>query len=520
MKKFFLFIILAGLLFGAFIGIRTSVLNNENEEVKEVVVDNTYIGELLLPLIEIDTLNPILTNNKQVSDTLKLVYEPLFDFDNKNHLVSALGLDYMEKDEHTWIVTLRKDVSWHSGKVFSADDVIFTINSIKANPQSIYTTNLKNVNYAEKTDDYSVAIYLNERDMNFAYKLTFPIIPDYYFRDSLSDTEKCSRPVGTGPYKYVSSDDDTITLKFNDDWWKDVNARLDTIYLKKYQSYGEAIKAFKSSEIDLITTSMTSWEKKFGVIGINSYRYENEKFDTLIPNCERTILKDSSVRRAILYSINRENIIDEVFENNAIKQDILIHSNSYLADNSQEIEFNTDKAKQLLNNSSWKFSNNSWTKVIDGRTYTLRLNLMVNKDSSEKKEAAQKIKENLESMGIKITISEVDANTYNKNIANKNFDLAYGTIETNNEFDILELMYSKNYANYNSELINESLSQLYLANINLGDAFKDLQKNYKNEVPYIGLYYRTNTLLTNKAVKGNITPTISNPYFNIWSWSK
>ena len=37
---------------------------------------------------------------------------------------------------------------------------------------------------------------------------------------------------------------------------------------------------------------------------------------------------------------------------------------------------------------------------------------------------------------------------------------------------------------------------------------------------YIGLYYKTNMLLTNKSVKGSITPTWWNPYYNIYNWNK
>ena len=520
MKKILLFFVLAGLLLGLFLGIRSTMLNKEEKSIKIDATEATYKDELILPLVEIDTLNPILTNNKQVLDVLKLIYEPLFEFDIKNKLSPILGVEYMEKDNLTWIISLRKDVMWHSNKNFTAIDVLFTIDSIKSNPQSPYYNSLKNVYYCEELDNYTIAIYLYERDVNLPYKLTFPIMPQYYFKDSLAHVEKTNRPIGTGPYKYVSSDDEKFVLSFNSNWWKEVKAKLNTIYLVKYQSYGEAIKAFKSSEIDVITTSMDSWRKKFGVIGINSYSYESDKYEMIIPNCNKIVLRDSAVRRAILYAINRENIIDDVYENNAIKQDLMIHSYSWLNDKSQEVEYSIDKSKQLLTNSKWYLSNNVWNKTIDGKIYSLKLNLMVLKDNDTKKNACKIIKENLDSIGIKISIVEVDEATYIKNIENGNFDLAYGTLETINDFDVIDLLKTKNYSNYNSAELDDDLNQLFISNVYLENSFKSFKLEYRNELPYIGLYYKTNTLLTNKAVKGSITPTIHNPYNNIWTWSK
>ncbi len=520
MKKVVVFLILIGIFFGAFLGIRSSVLNKKGEIEEEIVIEHPYKDDLILPIIEIDTLNPILTGNKQVLDILKLIYEPLFDFDSQERLTPALAENYMEKDDLTWIITLKKDVTWHSGKPFSADDVIFTIKSLISLPDAFYYSSVSNIESVTKLENDSISITLKSKDDLLPYKLIFPIIPEYYFRDSLKDNEKAKRPVGTGPYKYFDNTDDTIRLKYNSDWWKKVNHKLNTIYLKQYNTYGEAIKGFKSSEIDLITTSMSSWEKKFGVIGINSYRYENKEFDVIIPNCEKTILSDNSVRRAILYSINRENIIDEVFEKNASKQDIMIHSNSWLYDENQEISLNQDSSKQLLANSSWQFKNGTWNKTINGKNYSLKLNLMVNKDDELKKSVAVKIKENLDSIGIKISIVEVNKDTFLKNIESKNFDLALGTLDIENDFDIIKLLNSHNYSYYDKTPMQENINQLYLSNISIEKSFKDMQALYKNEMPYIGLYFKTNTLLTNKAVKGMITPTYWNPYHNIWTWTK
>ena len=119
-----------------------------------------------------------------------------------------------------------------------------------------------------------------------------------------------------------------------------------------------------------------------------------------------------------------------------------------------------------------------------------------------------------------MNIKKVSASTYKTNIEQGNFDLALATIELQNEYDIIDLLKNKNYSRYENEQINSMLEKLYINNVSIVENFKELQTTYRNEVPYIGLYFRTDTLLTNKAVKGHITPTWYSVYHNIQTWCK
>lgn len=524
MKKVFLFIICTSLVLGFFLGLRNYMLSQESniDTLEKNIIEETYVPELKLPIIEVDTLNPIFTKNRQVSNTLSLIYEPIIGLDSSNKLVSMLAINWMEKDDVTWIIKLRENVKWHSGKDFTAEDVKFTIDTILNHEGSTYYDNVKNIVKVEIIADNSISISLNEKDSFLPYKLTFPIIPKYYLFQDIENIEKLKKPIGTGAYKFDSITDDEFRSKliFNDNWWKTNEAKLQTVYLYNYASYGEAIKAFKSAEIDLISTSMYSWKKKFGVIGINSYTYENAKFETLIPNTQDLALNESSVRKALLYAINRNNIVDEIYEGNASIKDIMIHEYSWLYDKNTNIEYNPEKAKQILLNAGWRQDENGWTKIINGQNIRLKFEILVDEKSNEKIKVAEKIKENLNEIGINITIKKVNSSTYNSCITQGEYDLALSTIELQNEYDIIDLLKNKNYSKYQTVEMNEIINSLYLDNLSIVEEFKKMQTKYRAEVPYIGLYFRTDTLLTNKAVKGQITPTWYNIYHNVWTWSK
>lgn len=523
MKRILLFLIIVGIFIGVFVNVRNKVLNSGTDEIVNVVEPEVYIPELNLPLIEVDTLNPILTHNKQVSDVLKLVYEPLISFDEENKIVPTLATEWYEKDAKTWIVKVNTFAKWHSDKNVSIEDVIFTYNAIKKSDDSVYKTNVENIVSMEKIDENAIQINLLEKDRYLIYDLTFPIIPKYYFENDMLNETKNTRMIGTGPYKFqeVSEDGNKINLEANLDWWKNEKLKLEKIYLYKYPTYGEAIKAFKSTEIDVISTTMSSWQKKFGAIGINSYMYESNEFETIIPNTQNVLLSESSVRRMLLEGINSENIVESVYVGNGSISNCPINSNSYLSVDTNKRYYDVEKSKQLLINAGWNNSSGVWKKEIQNKTYTLKFDLLVNKDNEEKMKIANMIVENLKEVGVNIKLVKVTKEEFNKRIDKGNFELALATISLNSDIDILELVttgYTKNFARYSNVELDNIISNINESN--MIESFIKIQEIYKNESPYIGMYYKCNNLLTNKSVKGNIKPTSWNVYHDIIGWCK
>ena len=518
MRKFLLPLITIGIFIGVTFSLKDIFTNDVIKEVNNEIEHEVYIDELNLPIIEIDTMNPILTKNKQLSDVLKLIYEPLFDFDEKNKLVPKLATEWNEKDDKTWIIKLNKLASWHSGKEFSAEDIIFTYNEINKSEDSIYKENIKNISSIEKLDEHTIQVNLLEKDRFVLYKLIFPILPKGYF-DNSPDSEVLN---GTGPYKYDSKlENGVIKLTANLQWWNSETFKLKKIYLYEYSTYGEAIKAFKSTEIDIIPTTMSSWQKKFGAIGINSYMYESSEYETIIANTNDSVLSDSSVRRAILTVINSENIIESVYNGNGEVSNYPVQNNSYLNFNEENNNYDIEKAKKLLINAGWDNTYGIWKKEIENKACSLDLELLVNSDNEEKVQVAELIIENLKEIGINTKLVKVKSDEFTKRILNQKFELALVTLNLDMDIDILELLESsneKNYAKYVNDEIDNIIFNIKLDNIE--NKYLEIYNIYKNESPYIGLYYKCNNLLTNKSVKGNINPTSWNVYHGITGWCK
>lgn len=522
MRKVLLFFIIIGIVVGIIIGARAPQTKEENLEHSSGDIENTNVNlsKISLALPEIDTLNPLRTNNSYLADILKLVYEPLVSFDEKNQIEPSLALNWAQRDDLTWIIKLRENVSFHAGEKFTANDVKYTIETIlNGKITSKYLANVANIAKVDIIDEDTLTISLNSKDPYFPSKLTFPIIPEYYFKnDGIMDEEKANRPIGTGSYQYSSSDENMIELTFNKNWWKSNSARLETIQLKKYSTYNEAIKAFKSSDIDMIFTTIYNWKEKFGFIGVNSYMFESSEYETIIPNTTKESLSEHSVRMAIMSAINRENIVANVYKGNAFIADTPIALNSLYA--IRNTEYDTEKAKQLLINAGWIQAKNGWSK--NGKT--LAYTLIVQKEDAEKVSIANQIKQDLAEIQIKITINGLTQTAFNERIKNGNFDLALATLDIKNEYQIQDIVSTGNqynYARYSDEkmdaiinLMRNSEGDVYASNM------ETFRQHFRSEMPYIGLCYKANIILTNKSIKGEYQGTDFNPYRNIRNFCK
>ena len=108
MKKFWGISLCIMIFLGIIIGMGHGKKQVVIDASKEIVTSSNevYIDELSLPLIEVDTLNPLRTKNSEIVDILSLIYEPLFEYDTSENLVKKLAYQYSKLDSKTYIITI------------------------------------------------------------------------------------------------------------------------------------------------------------------------------------------------------------------------------------------------------------------------------------------------------------------------------------------------------------------------------------------------------------------------------
>lgn len=176
LKYVFIIIVIILIGFGIY-----KMAKNDKEQTNQVLDQtstvNTIQTDLRLAVCNFDTINPLLSNNRNVQEISKIIYEPLVTLNQDYKMEYCLAEEIAKTDDLNYVIKLRKDVLWQDGKNFTAKDVQFTMDQIKQGGfSSIYASNLKAVCQLEPIDEYTLKITLSEPVDFFAYHLTFPIL--------------------------------------------------------------------------------------------------------------------------------------------------------------------------------------------------------------------------------------------------------------------------------------------------------------------------------------------------------
>ncbi len=472
-----------------------------------------------------DTINPILSNNKNVQDVSKLIFEPLVNITTDYKTEPCLATEWAKIDATTYLIKLREGVQWSNGEKFTAKDVQYTIDRLKET-QSIYAYNVQYVIRVVVVDDYTIQIVLSQEIPFFEYNLAFPIMSSsFYAEDDFQNTEKNISPIGTGMYKITDVQSDKIILGQNDQWWnkENKNILLQNIKLNLYSTPGELYNAFKLGNIDLLNTTNLNYENYIGTLGYNLKEFNGREHIFLAFNMQNAILSNLEVRKAISYCIDKQNIVSNVFQNKYTTSDFPLNFGSWLYTQSHiQYGYNIEQVANTLINDGWSFSYKYWQKYVNYRTQRLNFNLIVKASDNNKVAIAETIKSQLEQQGIRINLIKANDNQYNSYIANKNYDIILCGAYVSANPSLNTYLGNNNIANYYNEEVNiimQEVNNITDENL-LKEKFDRLIQIYNADVPYISICNSKEFVACNSGLAGEITPNWFNIFYNIESWYK
>lgn len=489
--------------------------SNETNEVEQI----DYQDNIKLGISNVDTTNPLLTKNKQLLDIYQLVYEPLFSLDYEYNLQKNLATEYAKTSATTYIVKIDNSIKWSNGSSVTADDVKFTVGLLKSR-DNIYSENVKYISNVEAIDNNTIKFNLNEDVSFFEYNLIFPIMCSSFYngKDFFSSEQY---PIGTGLYKISTIYNNQIILEKNDNYRnkEKENKNINKIYVNIFSEAGEVYNSFKMGNIDFISTSNTSYEDYIGTMGYYIKEYKGREYDFLSCNCNDYLMQEKSVRQAINLAIDKENIVSTVFNNKYYESEFTLDYGNYLyKNNSVSSGYNPEKAKEVLRNDGWIYSNNRWRK--NGKN--LAITIAVNSSNVKRCEVAKNIKTQLENIGIPVNVWEISDSQYISYLENKNYQILLTGIYNSYSPELNYFYSENNLSNLNNENIKTILNEVK----NVTDK-KELEKKYaeianiaKDECAYISLYRNKNTLLINQNLVGNFEPNNYGVFRNFESWNK
>lgn len=468
---------------------------------------NVNKSDISIGLVDIDTFNPILTENEDVISFTGLVYDSLFDYSENMSLVNEL-VDTYNYNDNVLYIKLKKNIYWHNGNKLTSKDVKFTIDMIKQY-KGIYYSFVKNISDVEIVDDYTFKITVLDRSELTEYDLVFPIVSsDYYNGEDFEKTDKNFIPIGTGMYRYYEKvSDNEYVFEYNDK--KDIKAQVGKIYIYNYSTISEAFAAIKNKKVDMIFTKIINYDEYIGKIGYSKQECIDNTYMFLTVNIANKYLNNIEVRKAINIGLDKENIFAEVYNGLGYVSQSVVYPHSYLYKNIDE-NYDVDQAKQML--------------IDEGVNNQVTLNLLVKSDSEDDVKVAELIKEQLKKINVEINVVQKKNKEYIQALNNREYDLALVNFNITNNINMNMFDDNAYYNVFNFENVE---FKNYIANIkNLNTyeqrvaSFEVMQEMIAKQIPYIGIGFRMSTIIYSSDLMGVTNVRYNNFFMNFSEFNK
>lgn len=528
-SKYIFILVVLGLIGFALYNLYNDERNKENIGYTDSgeKIEGTRLTDMRVGIAGFDTINPILSKNRNVQELSKLIFDSLLTINEEYRIQNNIVSEYSLVGEKDYLIKLKEGIKWNDGTELTAADIKFTIDKIKDNNiNSIYKESLKDVTDLEIIDEHTIRINLSKAVPFFEYNLTFPILcSSYYEGEDFLNTSKNNHPLSTGAYIVTSTESEEFVLKRNPAWWngEEKLPYIETIHIKMYSNMGECYNAFKTGNIDFVTTNNISWKEHVGTIGYATREYHGREYDFIAFNFKNDLLSRQEVREAIALSIDKNKINGNVYNNQNIISNSLLDYGNWLYNGETQIKtYNFEKAQEVLKNAGWEYKNDSWQKIENYRTLKLSFTLIVNSSNNLRVKAAENIKQDLEKIGIWINIKSVTDSQYNNYLSNKNYDMILTGKILSFSPDLSGFLAEGNLANYENTEVKGILKEV--TGIDNGEVLREKYKRLleitNTELPYVYLYYNKNIFIYSYSLTGRLTPNWYSIFYNIDTWSR
>ena len=286
----------------------------------------------------VTSIDPHFHNLSPNSNVAAHVFDRLVHQDERQRLVPGLATEWKTIDDTTWEFKLRRGVKFHDGSDFDAQDVVATLKRIPwvPNSPSSFTLYTRAIAEVQVVDPYTIRFKTKAPSPLFPNEIASVNIINRKFVEAPTGEFNAGRAaIGTGPFRFVEYvPQERISLQRNDSYWgpKPHWARAT---LKIISNNAARTAALLSGDVQVIesvpTTDLPGLKKDARIslhrivsnrliyLALDQNRaqspYITDKAGAALPN---NPLKDPRVRHAISKSVNRQGIVERVFEGEAI----------------------------------------------------------------------------------------------------------------------------------------------------------------------------------------------------------
>ena len=271
-------------------------------------------------------LNPAVTTSGNTHPVTDQIFNGLVGLDEQLNPVPELAESWqIEDDGRTYRFTLRPGVTWHDGKPFTSADVKFTFEQALLKYHSRTRAALEGLLLTVETPDAHTAVFRLKRPYSPLLQrldvVEASIIPQHqYAGHDLLSGEPTRRPIGTGPFRFVSySPGNTVVLERNPSYFRTGLPGVDRLVFRIFPNPSMSVAALENGEVDYVGAIPGADAERLratpGIAVVAGTGGSGGSIcgDVLIPNVTRKPFNDIRVRRAFAHAIDKEFIVNRVY---------------------------------------------------------------------------------------------------------------------------------------------------------------------------------------------------------------
>jgi len=374
-------------------------------------------------------VNPLLATADADRDIAILIYSGLMRANSDGTLLPDLASVYeISEDGLSYTFHIREGTTFHDGKPVTADDVLFTVekaqDSVLKSPRR---ANWEGV-HAEKIDASTVLFTLKQPYSPFLENTTIGILPKHLW-ENISDEEfpfstHNIDPVGSGPYRVqsVKRDQSGVPTRYTLSAFKGYalgKPFLSGITLHFYPNEAALLEAYRAGDLDSVSGISSADMKN---LRLGNGRIERavlpRVFGLFFNQNQQALFANTEVRRALSLALDRERIVNEVFEGYAspITGPIPLGIVPAVDANAGNIQADAAGAEEMLAKSGWTLNKDSiLEKKSKNKKQTLSFSIAT-ANVPELRETAEIMKGAWEALGATVEVKIFEPGDLNQNV--------------------------------------------------------------------------------------------------------
>ena len=492
-------------------------------------------------------LNPLLDITNPVDrDVDCLLFSGLVRYDDRGVPQGDLSASWgISIDGLIYNFAIRQEAVWHDGQPVTSDDVIFTLELMRSE-DSLISSDLRNFWQQveiQRLDEKAVQFRLPEPFAPFLDYLTFGILPEHLLGDltlaDLIDAKFNLQPVGTGPYRldHLITEDGKITgisLKAFDQYYS-TKPFIEELAFRYYPSAQEALAAYQKAEvmgIGQVTADILPEVLKDPQLGVYTSRLPQLTLVLLNLNQPSApFFQDVNVRQALMMGLNRQQIIDRLFNGQAIIADGPIFPGSWASyDGTERIGYNPQEAIDLLRAAGYTIpADGGSVRAKEGNPLEFEL---LYPDDEQHADLAETIQQDWAQLGVSVILRAVAYDELvNDYLSPRQYQAALVDLNLARSPDPDPYPFwhqeqatgGQNYSQWNDRQASEYLEQARITTdiTERARLYRNFQVRFAQELPALPLYYPVYTYAVSTEVQGVRIGSLfdtSNRFDTITSW--